>query len=91
MRKPRHQVVTNRDKRQEAVDHAHSLPVCEATGKRIYKHQQDAAKAIGAAMKLTDYPVPRSCFRCEHCGRWHLTSLSQIEFEVIQLTREKWK
>jgi len=64
--------------------------ICRATGKRIYKRHQDAAKAIGIAAKNSRgcAMAPVSHYRCEACGRWHLSSMPLIEYQVRKLMRE---
>lgn len=62
--------------------------ICERTGKRIYKRQQ-ADRVVGIAQKssrgLTVAPI--SAYRCRACGRWHTSSMTQLEHEVRQLMR----
>lgn len=62
---------------------------CVATGKRMYKRHQEAANACGLAGKLAPCGGlrPVSFYRCEHCKRWHLTSMTQIEYQVAQIVR----
>lgn len=66
-------------------------PICAATGKRIYKRHQDAAKVVGRAAKHNPIGLaqgPQSIYRCESCGRWHTTSMSQLHYEIMQIMRE---
>lgn len=62
--------------------------ICDRTGKRCYRHYQQAARIVGIARKQGKEcaVVPRSFYRCP-CGYWHLSSMSQFEHEVRQLMR----
>lgn len=62
--------------------------ICEKTGKRSYRHYQQAARIVGIARKQSRgcAVVPISFFRCE-CGYWHLSSMSQFEHEVRVIVR----
>lgn len=66
--------------------------ICFATGKRIYKRHQDAAKVCGRARKQSAdgqcSKAPISQYRCESCKKWHVSSMSQLEHEVRKLVRE---
>ncbi|QQP96522.1 hypothetical protein [Lysobacter enzymogenes] len=62
--------------------------ICKATGKRIYKRYQDAAKVVGRAAHSTNALVPVSFYRCKHCNRWHLTSMTQLEYQVRRIVQE---
>lgn len=66
--------------------------ICRATGKRIYKRHQDAAKVCGRARKQSAAGqcavAPVSQYRCEHCGKWHVSSMPQLEFQVRKIVRE---
>lgn len=59
--------------------------VCPTTGKRIYKHANEAKKVVGRIPQrsegLTGYP--QTTYRCEHCRRWHLTSMSPAQSRWI--------
>lgn len=87
--KPDEDRKTNARRISEAVATAHKLPTCGATGKRKYRHQTDAAKAVGEARKINGDRKPQSHYRCPHCRRWHLTSMSQEEFRNGLLPRSK--
>lgn len=59
--------------------------ICPTTGLRQYKrHEADRAVTI-ASRQAAFAQVPISSFRCAHCNRWHLSSMSQIEYRVRQL------
>lgn len=63
--------------------------ICEKTGKRSYRHYQQAASVVGIAQKssrgLTVAPI--SAYRCKACGNWHTSSMTQLEHEVRVLVR----
>jgi hypothetical protein len=63
--------------------------ICPATGKRSYRHYQQAAQVVGIARKQGRglAVVPVSIYRCASCRRWHTTSMTQIEHEVRCLVR----
>lgn len=63
--------------------------ICPTTGKRQMKrHQADrvVTLAVRRARGLTRVPV--SAYRCPHCRKWHLTSMTQLEYQVLQLVKE---
>lgn len=61
---------------------------CPATGKRQYKrHEADRAVTL-AGRQAHSAQVPVSCYRCEHCRKWHLTGMTQLEYQVRQLVGE---
>lgn len=52
---------------------------CPETGKRIYKRAAEAKKACGQVhfRRQADLTlIPQTTYRCEHCNRWHLTSMA---------------
>lgn len=61
------------------------MNTCPKTGKRSYKHYQEAARIVGIARKQSKgcAAVPLSCYRCA-CGRWHLTSMTQAQVRAYQ-------
>jgi hypothetical protein len=64
--------------------------ICQQTGKRVYRHYQQAARIVGIARKQGKglAVVPVSIYRCEHGQHWHCSSMTQLEHEVRQLARE---
>lgn len=61
---------------------------CPVTGKRQYK-RCEADRAVTQAAKRAPFQrVPASAYRCAHCHKWHLTSMTQLEYQVRQLVRE---
>lgn len=66
-----------------------TLDICKASGKRIYKRHQDAAKVVGRAARVQGFAiVPVSIYRRDFCKRWHTTSMPQLEYQVRKLVRE---
>jgi len=62
--------------------------VCPATGKRKYKrHEADRVVTL-AARDRSVRRVPVSSYRCERCGKWHTTGMTQLEYQVLRLVRE---
>lgn len=59
---------------------------CPVTGKRSYKHYQEAMRIVGIARKQGKgcAAVPLSAYRCASCGRWHLTSMTQAQVRAYQ-------
>lgn len=60
-------------------------PTCPTTGKLQFKRASAAMKVVGWVRRsrhgLDDHP--RSVYRCEHCNRWHLTSMPPAESRRI--------
>lgn len=62
--------------------------ICPTTGKRQLK-RHEADRAITLAARAPDLvKVPASAYRCPDCRRWHLTSMTQLEYQVRRLVRE---
>lgn len=62
--------------------------ICPATGKRMLKrHEADRVVTL-AARRAECQRVPASAYRCERCGKWHTTGMTQLEYQVRQLVRE---
>jgi hypothetical protein len=63
--------------------------ICAATGKRCYRHYQEAARVVGRAQKSArgGAVAPVSLYRCEHGRHWHTSSMTQFEHEVRCLMR----
>lgn len=62
------------------------MDICPKTGKRSYKHYQEAARIVGIARKQGKgcAAVPLSAYRCRHCGKHHLTSMTQAQVRAHQ-------
>jgi hypothetical protein len=67
---------------------------CPATGKRIYKRAAEAKKACGQVhlrRRLALTVTPQTTYRCEHCNRWHLTSMSPALSRWVSHVKKKVK
>lgn len=57
---------------------------CEATGKRSFRHYQQAASERAHAERRLGQvelaQVPRQIYQCPHCGCWHMTSMTRKEY-----------
>lgn len=52
--------------------------------KRRYKTRSDALLALSCARGASDVNGNRNecrCYKCEHCGGWHLTSKTIVEYK----------
>lgn len=62
--------------------------LCPATGKRqLKRHEADRVVTL-ASRKAGLTRVPASAYRCPHCRKWHTTSMTQLEYQVLQLVKE---
>jgi predicted RNA-binding Zn-ribbon protein involved in translation (DUF1610 family) len=60
--------------------------LCPTTGKRMLKRQEaDRVVTIAARRSRGLAKVPASAYRCPACGKWHTTSMTQLEYQVIRL------
>ena len=65
-----------------------SRRTCPTTGKRMYK-RGEADRLVTLAGRRAEFErVPQSAYRCEHCRKWHLTGMTQLEYQVRQLVGE---
>jgi len=62
--------------------------ICPATGKRQMKRHQADRVVTMVSRKAELTRVPASAYRCPHCRKWHLTSMTQLEYQVLQLVKE---
>lgn len=59
--------------------------ICPTTGKRqLKRHEADRVVTL-AARRADLQRVPASAYRCPHCRKWHTTSLTQLEYQVLRL------
>lgn len=64
---------------------------CWATGKRQFKNQADAARAVAHFLRLA---VPgleqtaQTTYRCHHCRKWHITGQSPQQAREFRAMRE---
>ena len=60
--------------------------ICPRTGKRQYK-RGEADRVVTVAGRATAgcARVPVSAYRCEHCRKWHVTGMTQLEYQVRRL------
>lgn len=62
--------------------------LCPVTGKRqLKRHEADRVVTL-AGRRAQVAKVPASAYRCPHCRKWHTTSLTQLEYQVLRLVRE---
>lgn len=62
--------------------------LCPTTGKRQLK-RHEADRVVTMAGRRSDLEaVPASAYRCPHCRKWHTTSMTQLEYQVLCLVKE---
>lgn len=62
--------------------------ICPTTGKRQLKRHEADRVVTMAGRQAQVAKVPASAYRCPHCRKWHLTSMTQLEYQVLRLVRE---
>lgn len=62
--------------------------ICPVTGKRqLKRHEADRVVTL-AGRSAHSAQVPVSAYRCPHCRKWHTTSMTQLEYQVLCLVKE---